>query len=131
MYINENSLIIDGLNMGEYLTQVEFGFNKVWGPESGRNLKSIMSGTFLGIVVKLKLTFKPTTQEELELLAPILDSPSQSTSYYDPVLKRQNIIETYTGDWATLNKNVFSNVARANESFTISVIAIAPRESVN
>lgn len=127
MYINENALIIDDVNMGQYLESVEFGYNKMWS-DAGRNMKAKMTGTFLGIVVKLKLNFKPTTQEELEILAPILDSSSQTTSYYDPKLKTQNSIQTYTGDWSTLNKNIFSNIARANEKFSISVIAIEPRE---
>ena len=131
MYTDKNALIINNLNMGQYLTEVEFGFNKMWGSDSGRNLLAEMSGTFLGVVVKLRLTFKPLTQNELETIAPILDSAWQTTSYYDPVLRRQNPIQTYTGDWATLNKNIFTNVARANESFSISVIATKPRESVN
>lgn len=131
MYTDKNALIINNLNMGQYLTEVEFGFNKMWGSDSGRNLLAEMSGTFLGVVVKLRLTFKPLTQSELETIAPILDSAWQTTSYYDPVLRRQNPIQTYTGDWSTLNKNIFTNVARANESFSISVIATKPRESVN
>lgn len=38
MYIDKNSLIIDGINMGQYITQVEFGYNKLWASDSGRNL---------------------------------------------------------------------------------------------
>lgn len=124
MYVDKDSLIINGLNMGKYVSEVEFGYNKLWGPESGRNLNGDNSpNTFIGIYPKLRLTFIPTTQEELETLAPILDSPVQNTTYYDPVLKSKTTISTYTGDWATSNKNTFSNVARANSSFNISVIA--------
>lgn len=128
MFIDKNSLIINGVNMGQYLVQVEYGYNKVWGPDTGRNLKFKMTGTFGGIVVKLRLTFAKLTQQELETLAPILDSPWQQTTYYDPV-KHTRTMETYTGDWATLNKTTFVNNARANESFDISVIATAPREA--
>lgn len=131
MYINKNSLIINNLNIGQYLIEVEYGYNKVWGNDTGRNLKFKMTGTFGGVVVKLRLKFRKLSQTELELLAPILDSAFQTTSYYDPVLRRQNPIETYTGDWATLNRSTFTNVAKANESFTISVIATTPRESVS
>lgn len=132
MFIDENSLQIkiqngNYINIGQYLTQVEYGRNKLWGKDTGRNLKGKTTGTLLGIVVKLKLSFAPTTQEELELLAPILDNEYQITKYYDPREKGYLEIETYTGDWATLNKNTFSNVARANESFDISVIATTPR----
>jgi len=128
MYIDKNSLIIDNVNMSDYVTQVEYGYNKVWGGDTGRNMAGSMSGTLLGIIVKLKLTFKPTTQAELEALVPILDSAFQSTTYYDPLKKASVTMNTYTGDWSTLNKNTFSNIARANGSFTISVIATDVRE---
>jgi hypothetical protein len=126
MYKDENAFIINNLNLSPYLLQIEYGYNKLWASDSGRNLKGRTSGTFLGVVVKFKLTFKPLTREELELLAPILDSAFQETTYYDPI-KGTQTIETYTGDWNTLNKNTFVNCATANESFDISVIAVEPR----
>ena len=128
MFIDNDSFLINNTSMGQYVTEIEYGRNKLWGPDSGRNLKGKMSGTFLGVVPKFRLNFIKLTQEELELLAPILDSAFQNTTYYDPVLKQLTTIDTYTGDWATLNKNTFTNVARANESFNISVIGTEPRE---
>lgn len=127
MFLNKDSLFINNVNMGQYLVQVEYGYNKAWGKDTGRNMLAETSGTFLGIIVKLKLTFGKLTQAELELLAPILDSPWQQTTYYDPVKKEMTTMDTYTGDWATLNKSTFVNRARANESFDISVIAVRPR----
>ena len=123
MFVDKDSLIIDGINMGQYITEVEYGYNKLWGSDSGRNLAGVQSGTLIGIFPKLKLNFKKLTQSELELLAPILDKATQNTTYYDPVLKRAYTMSTYTGDWATLNRNTFTNVARANEGFSISFIA--------
>ena len=38
MYVNKDSLIIDGINMADYVTEVEYGFNKLWANDSGRNL---------------------------------------------------------------------------------------------
>lgn len=129
MFINSNSLIIDGINMGQYITQVEYGYNKLWGSDSGRNLAGVQSGTLIGIFPKLKLSFRRLSQIELELLAPVLDKATQNTTYYDPVLKKNYTMSTYTGDWATLNRNTFSNVAKANESFEISFIARKKRGS--
>lgn len=123
MYVNKDSLIIDGINMGQYITEVEYGFNKLWASDSGRNLAGVQSGTLIGIFPKLKVNFIKLTQQELELIAPILDKATQEVTYYDPVLKRMTTMTTYTGDWATLNRNCFSDVARANESFTISFIS--------
>ena len=127
MYINKNSLIIDNVNMGQYLTEVEYGYNKLWSEDSGRNLAGTQTGTLIGIFPKLRLTFRELTQNELELLVPILDAPTQSVTYYDPYKKASNTITTYTGDWATTNKNTFTNVANANESFQISFIAVSRR----
>lgn len=123
MFINKDSLVIDGINMGQYITEVEYGYNKLWASDSGRNLAGVQSGTLIGIFPKLKINFIKLTQEELELIAPILDKSTQEVTYYDPVLKRTTTMSTYTGDWATLNRNTFTNVARANESFSISFIA--------
>ena len=127
MYIDKNSLIINGVNMGQYLLEVEYGYNKLWSSDSGRNLAGTQTGTLIGIFPKLKLTFRELTKAELEIIAPILDAASQSTTYYDPVKKATRTMATYTGDWATTNKNIFSNVANANESFSISVIAVSRR----
>ena len=123
MYINKDSLIIDGINMGKYITEVEYGYNKLWASDSGRNLAGVQSGSLIGIFPKLKLNFIKLTQKELETIAPILDKATQNVTYYDPVLKKMTTMSTYTGDWATLNRNSFTDVARANESFSISFIA--------
>lgn len=127
MYLNKNSLSIDGVNMGNYLLEVEYGYNKLWSNDSGRNLAGTQTGTLIGIFPKLKLTFAPLTQAELETIAPILDRATQNTTYYDPVKRTMTTMSTYTGDWATTNRNTFTNVARANESFSISVIARSRR----
>lgn len=124
MFLNKDSLIVDGIeNFGNYLLEVEYGYNKMWAGDSGRNLKGSNSGTFLGIFPKLRMTFKSTTQEELENLAQVLDEPEQFVTYYDPKLKRMYRMSTYTGDWATRNRSTFTNNARANQSFQISFIA--------
>lgn len=132
MFINKDSLQIKKsggsyVNLGNYLTQVEYGYNKLWGKDTGRNLKGKTTGTLLGIVPKLKLSFAELTQSELETISPILNSAWQTTKFYSPDDRALIEIQTYTGDWATTNKNSFTNVARANESFEISVIATTPR----
>lgn len=123
MLIDENSLKVNNIDFAQYITEVEYGYNKLFSSDTGRNMAGSMVGTFIGNFIKLKLTFKPLTRNQLETIAPILDSATQMVTYYDPVLKRMYEMETYTGDWATSNKNTFSNVARANESFQISFIA--------
>lgn len=123
MFIDKDSLIVDGIKLAEYVTEVKYGYNKLWAEDSGRNLAGMQSGTLIGIFVKLEVSFKKLTKEELEMIAPILDKATQSVTYYDPVKKKNITISTYTGDWSTLNRNTFVNVARANETFSISFIS--------
>ena len=130
MYVDKNSLLINNVNMGQYLLQVEYGYNKLWADDTGRNLDGSSVGTFLGVYPKLKLTFRELTQEELTTLAPILDAPNITCTYYDPVLNRLYDMDSYTGDWSTSFRNTFTNVANASESFDISVIANKRRANV-
>lgn len=130
MLLNKDSLKVRGIdNFTDYIIEVEYGYNKLWAADSGRNLSGTNSGTFLGVFPKLKITFRATSQQELEALADVLDSAVQYVTYYDPHLKRLYEMDTYTGDWATRNKNTFINVAKANESFEISFIANRKRPS--
>lgn len=126
MYLDENAFKIENINIGQYITGIEYGHNKIWADDSGRSLSGDMSGTFLGIVWKFKVKFAPMDKTTIELLSPILDSAWQNVTFYDTNSKSTRTIRTYTGDWATLNENMFSNVAKVNESFEISFIAKKP-----
>jgi hypothetical protein len=39
MFLDKNSIIIDGVNMGQYLVQAQYSFNKLWSSDSGRSLR--------------------------------------------------------------------------------------------
>lgn len=126
MFVNKDSIIINGVNMGDYLLDAEYGYNKLWSSDSGRNLAGSQSGTLIGIFPKLVLEFKPLTKSELEAIVPILDSPRQTVSYYDPNKKAQTTMTTYSGDYKYKNKNVISgNVT--NDGFSCSFISTSRR----
>lgn len=126
MFVNKNSIIINGVNMGNYLVEAKYGYNKLWSSDSGRNLAGTQSGTLIGIFPKIVLQFKPLTKSELEAIVPILDSPRQTVSYYDPNKKAQTTMTTYTGDYEVVNKNIISgNVT--NEGFNCSFISVSRR----
>ena len=38
VYVDKNSIIINNVNMGDYLIQADFEYNKLWSSDSGRNL---------------------------------------------------------------------------------------------
>lgn len=126
MFINENSITINGVNMGKYIVEAKFGFNKLWGNDSGRNLAGTMSGSLLGIFPKLTIQFGRLTKSQLEVIIPILDSSRQTVTYYDPNKKDYVTMTTYTGDYEITDKRIIKDDA-TNEGFSCSFISIRKR----
>ena len=125
MFINKDSLIVNGINLGRYIVQATYSYNKLWSSDSGRNLAGEQSGTLVGIFPKIVVQFRKLTQSELETLAPILDSARQTVQYYDPNKKATTTMTTYTGDYEVVNKGIVGHVK--NEGFQISFIATKRR----
>lgn len=125
MFIDKNSIIIDGVNMGQYITEAKYGYNKLWS-DSGRNLSGSMVASLVGIFPKIILEFRKLTKTELETIVPILDRPFQNTTYYDPYKKQNVTMRTYTGDYEVSNKSIISGNTK-NESFSCSFIAVSKR----
>ena len=117
MLLDKNSLVINGVKMAQYLTSVVYNYNKLWGEDSGRTLNGSMVATLVGTVIKIECSFRKLTKAELEVIAPILDSATQTVTYYDPVKKANTTIETYTGDWNITNMHI-----NKNGSFKVSFI---------
>ena len=125
MFINKDSLIVNGINLGRYIVQATYSYNKLWSNDSGRNLAGVQSGTLIGIFPKIVVQFRKLTQIELETLAPVLDSAKQTVKYYDPNKKAMTTMSTYTGDYEIINKGIVGHVK--NEGFQISFIATKRR----
>lgn len=126
MFLDKNSIIINGVNFGQYITEAKYGYNKLWAPDSGRNLAGVQTGTLVGIFPKIILQFRKLTKAELEAIVPILDSAYQTVQYYDPNKKAKISMQTYTGDYEISDKTVIGN-NRKNGSFSISFIAVRKR----
>lgn len=122
MFIDKDSLIINGISMGQYIVEAKFSYPKLWAGDSGRNLAGKMTGTLIGIFPKLILQFRPLTKEELNIIAPILDSARQNVTYYDANKNSNVTIETYTGDWEITNNNI-----NENKGFSCSFISTEKR----
>lgn len=103
MYIDKDSLIIEGVNMGTYVTEVKFGYHKLWDSDSGRNMAKETTGSF-DIFPKITTSFKKLNQEEMEIISPILNKDTQNVTYYDPDLKEKTTMKTYVGDWEFVQK---------------------------
>lgn len=126
MFLDKNSIIIDGISMGQYIVEAKYGYNKLWASDSGRNLAGTQSGTLLGIFPKIILQFRRLNKSELETIVPILDKANQTVTYYDPNKKANITITTYTGDYEITNKKIIDNNSK-NEGFSCSFIAIRKR----
>ena len=126
MFIDKNSITINGVSMGQYIVEAKYGYNKLWSSDSGRNLAGTQSGTLIGIFPKLILQFAPLSKSDLEIIVPILDSSSQLVTYYDPNKKTNVTMTTYTGDYEITNNNII-NSSHNNEGFSCSFIAVRKR----
>ena len=125
MFIDKNSLIVNNINLGNYIVEARYGYNKLWSSDSGRNLAGTQSGTLIGIFPKIVVQFRKLTQTELETLTPILDSARQTVQYYDPNKKAMTTMTTYTGDYEVINKGIIGHIK--NEGFQISFISTKRR----
>ena len=126
MFIDKDSIMINNVSMGQYLVEAKYGYYKLWGSDSGRNLAGDQSGTLIGIFPKLILQFKKLTKTDLETIIPILDSVNQTTIYYDPNKKQNVTMTTYTGDYEIVNKKIINNNNK-NEGFSCSFISVSRR----
>ena len=123
MFIDKDSIKVNNVSWGQYLLSAKYEHPKLWASDTGRNLAGKMTGTLIGIFPKITLTFRKLTQAEMNIVAPVLDSASQSITYYDPATNQNETITTYTGDWNYENKRIVDK----NDSFECSFIATEKR----
>lgn len=126
MFINKNSIKIDGTSIGQYLVEAKYSYNKLWSSDTGRTLSGNYSGTLIGIFPKIILQFRRLTKAELETVVPLLDKASQNVTYYDPKKKTNVTMKTYAGDYEITNKSII-DAKHKNEGFSCSLIAIKKR----
>lgn len=127
MFLNKDSIIINGVSVGYYLVEAKYSYNKLWSNDSGRNLAGAMTGTLIGIFPKIILQFRKLTKTEFEYIVGILDSPHQNVTYYDPNKKQSITIETYSGDYEVTNKRIIGNDGKV-DGFSCSFIAMRKRD---
>lgn len=126
MFLDKNSIIINDINMGQYIVQAKYGYHKLWGNDAGRNLDGEMTGSLKGVFPKITLQFRKLTKTELETIIPTLDSATQWVTYYDPNKKQNVTMETYTNDYEIVDKYVIGS-NRKNEGFSVSFISVRKR----
>ena len=122
MFLDKDSLYMDNISMGKYLTQVKYGYHKLWSSDSGRALSGKQSGTLIGIFPKFTFSFRGLYENELTYLAPHFDNARQIIKYMDPNKNKKISIEPYSGDWEIVYKNI-----RKGQAFDLSFIAVDRR----
>ncbi len=95
--LDVDSIIINGIKMAPYITNAKFGWHKMWGKGSGRNIAQSVVGSF-NIFPKITLTYRRLNQNQLETISSIVNSQEQTSTFYDPELKKTITIATYTND---------------------------------
>ena len=97
--VDKDSLIINGISIGEYLTEAGYGYFDTRSSDTGFNTNSgKFTGTFKGTYPKFTLNFKALTPEEITYLTPrIFRVPQQTVTYDDPDGTRKTIT-THKGD---------------------------------
>jgi hypothetical protein len=130
MFIDVDSIQITvgnkTINMGSYLLEANYGYHKLWGDDTGRNLAGTFSGSFKGVYPKITMQFRKLTKNEVEYLSDILDSPYQSVRYYDPNKKAYRTMDTYSNDWELKIKNIVS-ANKKTDGFSWAVISTKKR----
>lgn len=102
MYINKDSLIINNINMKDYILEATYGFYDTWSEDTGFNtLSGKFSGTFKGTYPKITVKFaKSLTIEQIKTLTnSIFRTVTQTLQYDDPTGNRKTIY-THKGDLA-------------------------------
>lgn len=98
MFIDKDSIIINGISMGQYLTNAKYGFFDTWSSDTGYTLSNKFTGTFKGTFPKLTLSFAPLTPQQITYLTNnIFRTITQTISYDDPDGTRKTM-QTHKGD---------------------------------
>lgn len=124
MLINKNSLTIDGVQMAQYLTEVKFGYHKIWGKDSGRSLSGDNSGTLKGIYPKITMTFRRLNEDETGTILRLFNKAENKVTFYNPDLKRKlTNISCYSND-QEMNQKYLGKI----DGYSCAVIANKKRE---
>lgn len=89
MLVDKNSLIIDGVEMAQYITKAKFGYHKIWGKDTGRALSGDNSGTLKGIYPKITMTFRKLNDEEIGTVLSLFNKAENKVTFYNPDLKKK------------------------------------------
>ena len=99
MFDVTDGLVINDINMKDYITEATFGFYDTWGEDSGYTLSNVFVGTFKGTIPKFTIKFaKGLTSQQIYILTNyIFRKPYQTITYKDPDGSYKTL-QTHKGD---------------------------------
>ena len=102
MFINKDSLKINGISIGKYITEATYGFYATWSSDTGYNtLSGNFVGTFKGTYPKITVKFaKSLSIADLETLTTSIFRTISQTIVYDDPDGTTKTITTHKGDLA-------------------------------
>ena len=88
--------------------------------DAGRNMKGNLKVTHLGIFPKLSLEFRPMTEEQMAEIGVLLDNPSFTLEWWNPISRSYKTDTFYSGDTSF---SLILKDKRIYDSFKVSIIA--------
>jgi hypothetical protein len=98
MFIDKDSLIINGISMGQYISEAIYGFYDTWSNDTGYTLSSKFTGTFKGTFPKITVKFVKLKQDEIIMLTKSIFRTTTQTVVYDDIDGTRKTIKTHKGD---------------------------------
>ena len=124
MLLDKDSLIIDNIKMGQYLTKAKFGYHKIWSSKSGRNMAGVNSGTLVGIFPKITMSFRKLNTEEVGIILSLFNKAENKVTFYNPDLKKKiTNMSCYSND-QEMDQEYLGEI----KGYSSAVIANEPRE---
>lgn len=101
MFIDKDSIEVNNISIGKYITKATFGFYDTWSDDTGYTLSNKFVGTFKGTFPKITVVFAASlSQTDITYLTNnIFRTTIQTIKYNDPDGTRKTI-HTHKGDLA-------------------------------
>ena len=118
MFDVTDGLVINGVNMKDYITEATFGFYDTWGEDSGYTLSNVFVGTFKGTIPKFTVKFaKNLNKYQITYLTnKIFRIPYQTITYKDPN-GFYTTVQTHKGDYVLKYKGI-----NKHDAFTMEFV---------
>lgn len=101
MFDIKDSIIVNNISLGQYITEAIFGFYDTWSSDTGYTLSNKFTGTFKGTFPKITVRFaKGLDKDTITMLTnSIFRTIIQTVTYRDPSGTTKTI-QTHKGDLA-------------------------------